>query len=131
MASTLDFTPEFWTAHPRDRIFGSRTDALSTQFTGFSICHRKYDDKHTFKVVQHTTASSLNNQEAIATFMLLPNWVETAPTLFTKPALATRMRMFALFLEIPQRKKCATCHSSTSKAKHQFCQKQHGAYASS
>ena len=35
---------------------------------------------------------------------------------FTKAAQATRM--FALFLEISQRQKCATCHSSTSKTSH-------------
>jgi hypothetical protein len=49
MALPLDFTPElqeFWTAHPRDRVFGSRTDASFTQFIGFSVCHPKYDDKH-------------------------------------------------------------------------------------
>jgi hypothetical protein len=69
---------ELWTAHPRDRIIGSRADALFTQFTGFSICHPMYDDKHTFKVVQHTTASALNNQGATATFLLLPNWMENS-----------------------------------------------------
>jgi len=111
----LDFTPElneFWTAHPRE-TFGSRTDAFSTQFTGFSICHPMYDNKHMLKVVQHATASALKNQEATATFLLLPNWMKTAPTLFTKPALATRM--FALYLEISQRQKYATCHSSPAK----------------
>jgi hypothetical protein len=49
MASPLDLTPElqdFWTAHPRERIFGSRTDAFSVQFTGFAIYHLMYDDKH-------------------------------------------------------------------------------------
>jgi hypothetical protein len=57
-AAPLDFTPElqeFWTAHPRDRSFGSRADAFSTQFTGFSICHPMYDDKHMLKVVQHAS----------------------------------------------------------------------------
>jgi hypothetical protein len=74
MASPLDFTPklkDFWTAHPRDRVFSSRADAFSTQFTGISIRHSMYDDKHMLKIVQYATASALNNQEAIAT--LLPN----------------------------------------------------------
>ena len=63
---------EFWTAHPRDRIFGSRIDAFSTQFIGFSICHPMYDDKRMLKIVQRANASALNNdQEATAT--LLPN----------------------------------------------------------
>jgi len=55
MAPPLDFTPELqelWTAHPKDRVFGSRTDAFSTQLTGFSICHPMYDDKHMLKEVQ-------------------------------------------------------------------------------
>ena len=81
------------------------------------------DDKHMLKVVQHATASALNNQEATATFLLLPNWMENStnapcawsgsvvlrgwdttldtppgiPTLFTKPSLTARM--FALILE--------------------------------
>jgi hypothetical protein len=97
MAIPLDFTPEFkefWTAHPRDRVFSSRTDAISTQFTGFSICHPIYDDKHILKVVQHATAFALNNQVATAIFILLPNWMENSIHAFTKPALTTRM--FAL-----------------------------------
>jgi hypothetical protein len=52
MASTLDFYPklqEFWTAHPSDRTFDSRTDAFSTQFAGFSICHPMYDKMHMLK----------------------------------------------------------------------------------
>jgi hypothetical protein len=55
-----------------------------------------YDDKYMLEVVQHETASALNNQGATTTFLLLPNWcMKTAPTLFTKPSLTTRM--FALF----------------------------------
>jgi len=84
MAIPLDFTlefKEFWTAHPRDRVVSSRTDALCTQFTGFSICHSMYDDKHMLKVVQHATAFALNNQVATAIFMLLPNGWKIAPTL--------------------------------------------------
>jgi hypothetical protein len=100
----LDFTPElneFWTAHPRE-TFGSRTDAFSTQFTGFSICHPMYDNKHMLKVGQHATASALINQEATATFLLLPNWMENSITSFNKPAPTTRM--FAqIFGNVPDR----------------------------
>ena len=87
MASPLDFTPElqeFWTAHPRDRVLNSRTAAFSTQFTGFSICHPMYHNKHMLKVVQHATASAINNQEATATFLLLPNWMENSTNAFHK-----------------------------------------------
>jgi len=52
---------------------------FSAQFIRFSICHPMYDDKHMLKVVQHATASALNNQEATATFLLLPNWMESIP----------------------------------------------------
>jgi hypothetical protein len=51
----LNFPPEFqefWTAHLRDRAFGSRSMQLFL-FIGFSICHLAYDDKHMLWVVQH------------------------------------------------------------------------------
>jgi hypothetical protein len=50
------------------------------------------------KVVQPATASALNNQEATATFLLLPDWMENSTNAFTKPALT--IRMSALSLEI-------------------------------
>ena len=81
---------------------------FSTQFIGFSICYPVYDDKEMLKVAQHATAPALLNQKAAATFLLLPNWMENSTNAF-------------------HRRACATCHSYTSKAKHQ---KQHGAYAS-
>ena len=54
-----------------------------------------YDDKHMLKVVQHATASALNNQEATATFLLynqeatatfllLPNRTEYSTNAFHK-----------------------------------------------
>jgi hypothetical protein len=42
------------------------------------------DDKHMLKVVQHAPASALNNQEAIATFLLLLNWMENSTNAFQK-----------------------------------------------
>ena len=36
------------------------------------------------KVVQHATASAINNQEATATFLLLPNWMENSTNAFHK-----------------------------------------------
>ena len=44
----------------------------------------------------------------------------------TAPMLFMTTRMFVLFLEISQRRACATCHSFTSKAKYHPCQKQQG-----
>ena len=62
-----------------------------------------YDDKHMLKIVQHATASALNNQEATATFLLLLNWMENSTNALKKTALTTRM--FALsHLETPKDK---------------------------
>ena len=50
MASPLDFTPELqesWTAHPRDRVFGSRTDALS------QFAHSKRKTTQAMKTTPH------------------------------------------------------------------------------
>ena len=85
--SPFDFTPEFQefcTAHPKDRVLSSRTDAFSTQSTGFSISHPMYDAKHMLKEVQHATTSALNNQEATTTFLLLPRWMESNTNAFHK-----------------------------------------------
>ena len=75
---------EFWTAHPRDRVLGSKTYALSTQITGFPICNPMHDDKHMLKVVQHAAASALINEEELATFILLLNWTESSTNAFHK-----------------------------------------------
>ena len=75
---------EFWTAHPRESIWFQNRCMFSTQFSGFSICHPMYDEKHMLKVVQHATASTLKNQEATATFLLLPNWMENSTNAFHK-----------------------------------------------
>ena len=93
---------------------------------GVSGRHRMYDDRHMLKVVQqHATASALNNQEAIATFLLLLNWTENS----TNAACIDNKDVCTIF-GTSQRKVCATCHFSTSKAKHHPCQYQHGACVS-
>ena len=128
MASSLDYNKElqeFWTADPGNRVFSFRKDTFSVQFAGSSFCHPVYDNKHMLKVEQHPTASALiliSKRQPLLSYCSKTGW-KTAPTLFRKLALTTRM--FALYWE-----KCTTCHSSTSKAKHYPCQKQHGAYAS-
>jgi hypothetical protein len=89
-----------------------------------------YDDKHMLKVVQHATASALNNQEATTNFLLLPNWMENSNNAFHKINLHWQQGCLHYFWKYP-RSKCATCHSYISKAKHHPCLKQHdGAYAS-
>ncbi len=42
MASPLDFNPSYshyWSADSRNALFGAHIDSLSSQFTGFSVCH--------------------------------------------------------------------------------------------
>jgi hypothetical protein len=126
MASPLDFIPElqeFWTAHPaRDRVFGPITDVFKHPHSSLdspSAIRPMYDDKHMLKVVQHATPSALNkNQEAIATFLLLPNWMENSTNAFHK--ICTDNKDGTFLGNIPKIN-CATCHSYTSKAKHHPC----------
>ena len=84
MASPLDFTPELKSSGQptQEAEFLVPEQAFSTQCTGFSICHLMNEDMHTLKVVQHATASALNNQEATATFLLLSNWMENSTNAF-------------------------------------------------
>ena len=112
----------------QERVFGYRTDAFSKLFTGFSICHPMYDNTHMLKVVHYATASASNNQEASASFLLFPNWMENSTNGFH--ITVTDNKDVCTFLGNIPKRKCATRHSSTSKAKHHPCQKQHGAYAS-
>jgi len=108
MASPFDYGlsfQEFWTAHPRDRVLGSKTYALSTQITGFSICNPMYDNKHMLKVVQHAAASALINEEELATFILLPNWTESSTNAFHKTSTDNRDVCTILGI-IPQSKVC-------------------------
>ena len=43
-----------------------------------------YDDAHKLKVVQHAAASTLINEEELATFILLLNWTESSTNAFHK-----------------------------------------------
>ncbi len=77
MASALDKNPElphYWSADPRDAIFGAHHNPFSTQFTGFSVCHPIYDDKTMNCVMRHAIFSATINPEAMATFLFLPSW---------------------------------------------------------
>jgi len=133
-ASPLDFNPklqELWTAHPREREFGSRTGAFFTHFT------RGYKDglqpetlaDGNWLVKQKQPVSKIETKSDTNLRSLYESWLgmhwSQNQSHFTKPALTTKM--FAFDFEISQRQKCATCHSSTSKAKHNPCQ--HGTCA--
>jgi len=77
MASPLDFSPvypHYRSADSRDALFGAHLDSLSSQFTGFSVCHPIYND-HTMNLShRHAIYSAILSTEAIAIFMFLPSW---------------------------------------------------------
>jgi hypothetical protein len=82
-----------------------------------------YDDKNMLKVVQHATASALNNQEASATFLLLPNWMKNSTNAFHKTCTDNE-EICILSWKYPKDK--TRYMPLLSKAKHQPCQKQLG-----
>ena len=77
MASPLDHNPNYlhyWSKDPRDRVFGAIPNALSSKFSGFSICHPIYDDLIMHRTLRHAIYSAIVNTEETATFMFLPCW---------------------------------------------------------
>ena len=77
MASPLDYDPKFphyWSEHPRDKVFGANTNAFSSQFSGFSICHPMYHENTMLLAKRHAIYSAAVSPEETATFMLLPSW---------------------------------------------------------
>ena len=77
-ASPLNFDPSYqayWSRKTRDAVFGARTNALDTKFTGFCFCHPNYCDFLLHSLVGHALQSTNSIQEATATFQLLPYWL--------------------------------------------------------
>ena len=77
MASPLDFHPgyqNFWSAYPRDAVFGAHHDCLTSKFSGFSVCHPIYDEHSMTRTLRHAIYSAIHNSDATATFMFLPSW---------------------------------------------------------
>jgi hypothetical protein len=77
MASSLDHDPKFphyWSEHPRDKVFGANTNAFSSRFSGFSICHPIYDDKTMLLATRHAIYPAAVSTEETATIMLLSSW---------------------------------------------------------
>jgi hypothetical protein len=78
MASPLDHDPKFphyWSEHPRDKVFGANTNAFSSQFPGFSICHPIYYHENTMLLAtRHAIYSAAVSTKEPATLMLLPSW---------------------------------------------------------
>jgi hypothetical protein len=79
MASPLIYDPKFhhyWSEHPRDKVFGANTNAFSSRFSGFSICHPIYHENTKFLASRQAIHSAAGNTEETDTFMLLPFWLE-------------------------------------------------------
>jgi hypothetical protein len=77
MASLLDHDPKFphyWSEHPRDKVFGANTNAFSSRFSEFSICHPIYHEDTMLLATRHAIYSAAVSTEETATFMLLPSW---------------------------------------------------------
>jgi hypothetical protein len=77
MASPLDDdpkSPNYWSEHPRDKVFRANTNAFSSRFFGFSICHPVYHENTMLLATSHAIYSAAVSTEETATFMLLPSW---------------------------------------------------------
>ena len=62
-------------------------------------------------------------------FLLLPNWMENNTSAFHKTSTDNK-GVCTIIIGNISKKKYATRHSSTSKAKHHPCHEQHGTYTS-
>jgi hypothetical protein len=79
MASPLDYDPKFphyWSEHPRDKVFEANTNAFSSRFSGFSICHPINHENTMLLATRHAIYSAAVSTEETATFMLLPCFME-------------------------------------------------------
>jgi hypothetical protein len=66
MASPLDYDPKFphyWSEHPKDKVFGTNTNAFSSQFSGFSICHPIYHENTMLLATRHAIYSAAVSTE--------------------------------------------------------------------
>ena len=55
-------------------MFGANTNAFSSRFSGFSICHPIYHENTMLLATRHAIYSTAVSTEETATFMLLPSW---------------------------------------------------------
>ena len=76
MASPLDHNPHYsyyWSSEPRDVLFGALHNALSSKFSGFSICHPIYDENAMTQALRHAIYSATLCTDPTATLMFLPS----------------------------------------------------------
>ena len=77
MTSSLDHDPtlpHYWSEHPRDKAIRANCNALSSKFTGISICHPIYQESTMYLATMHAIYSAALSTEATATLMFLPSW---------------------------------------------------------
>jgi len=82
MASPLDFNPSYSHYHNpmigvqthKIHFFGAHFNSLSSQFTGFSVCHPLYNEQTMNLSLRHAIYSAIFSTEATATFMFLTSW---------------------------------------------------------
>ena len=65
--------PQYWSEHPRNKAFGANSNAFSSKFTGYSICHPIYHENTMYLAARHAIYSAALSTEASATFMFLPS----------------------------------------------------------
>jgi hypothetical protein len=76
MALPLNYDPKFshyWSEYPRDKVFGANTNAFSSRFSGFSICHPIYHENTMLIATRHAIYSAAVSTDETATFMLIPS----------------------------------------------------------
>ena len=77
MTSSLDHDPtlpHYWSEHPRDKAIRANCNALSSKFTGISICHPIYHENTMYLATRHAIYSAALSTEATSTLMFLPSW---------------------------------------------------------
>ena len=72
--ATFMLLSHYWSEHPRDKVFGANTNAFSSRFSGFSICHPIYHENIMLLATRPAIYSAAVSTEETATFMLLPSW---------------------------------------------------------
>ena len=118
MASPLDYDPKFphyWSEHPRDKVFGANTNAFSSRFSGFSICHPIYHENTMLLATRQAIYSAAVSTEETATFMLLPSWNKDVTTSPYAPLCRKYPHMCKFLGTIPSNQlQFAKCPSGTT-----------------
>ena len=72
--------PHYGSEHPRDKVLGANTNAFSSRFSEFSICHPIYHENTMLLATRHAVYSAAVSTDETATSMLLPSWNKNMTT---------------------------------------------------